>query len=171
MVQSECSPHTKHFHLTKSGPYCKTFGHSWPNLSFILPFIAAPFEFAPECIYKQTRSPLLIFLHFVFSYAELCGSLSRAAHRGCDPQAHDSYRMCHDHDGSVSALHNINIQHKKFGCNGKVIMSLFCSVPAIIKVHGAHLKASAAMVRLRLYDILALLPPKTYEGKSCLACN
>uniref|UniRef100_A0A672YQY3 HEAT repeat-containing protein 5B n=1 Tax=Sphaeramia orbicularis TaxID=375764 RepID=A0A672YQY3_9TELE len=37
-------------------------------------------------------------------------------------------------------------------------------VPAIIKVHGAHLKASAAMVRLRLYDILALLPPKTYEG-------
>lgn len=40
----------------------------------------------------------------------------------------------------------------------------FASVPAIIKVHGAHLKASAAMVRLRLYDILALLPPKTYEG-------
>ena len=38
------------------------------------------------------------------------------------------------------------------------------SVPAIIKVYGAHLKASAAMVRLRLYDILALLPPKTYEG-------
>uniref|UniRef100_A0A6Q2XDC3 HEAT repeat-containing protein 5B n=1 Tax=Esox lucius TaxID=8010 RepID=A0A6Q2XDC3_ESOLU len=37
-------------------------------------------------------------------------------------------------------------------------------VPSIIKVHGSHLKASAAMVRLRLYDILALLPPKTYEG-------
>uniref|UniRef100_A0A674NIR2 HEAT repeat-containing protein 5B n=1 Tax=Takifugu rubripes TaxID=31033 RepID=A0A674NIR2_TAKRU len=37
-------------------------------------------------------------------------------------------------------------------------------IPAITKVHGAHLKASAAMVRLRLYDILALLPPKTYEG-------
>ncbi|TRY91635.1 hypothetical protein DNTS_021771 [Danionella cerebrum] len=35
-----------------------------------------------------------------------------------------------------------------------------------IMVHGAHLKASAAMVRLRLYDILALLPPKSYEGKS-----
>jgi len=31
-------------------------------------------------------------------------------------------------------------------------------------MYGAHLKASAAMVRLRLYDILALLPPKTYEG-------
>uniref|UniRef100_A0AAY4EM27 HEAT repeat-containing protein 5B n=1 Tax=Denticeps clupeoides TaxID=299321 RepID=A0AAY4EM27_9TELE len=34
----------------------------------------------------------------------------------------------------------------------------------MVKLHGAHLKASAAMVRLRLYDILALLPPKTYEG-------
>lgn len=44
------------------------------------------------------------------------------------------------------------------------MFSLFVRVPAIIKVHGAHLKASAAMVRLRLYDILALLPPKTYEG-------
>lgn len=45
-----------------------------------------------------------------------------------------------------------------------VMFCPFVSVPAIIKVHGAHLKASAAMVRLRLYDILALLPPKTYEG-------
>ncbi|XP_061645780.1 HEAT repeat-containing protein 5B [Phyllopteryx taeniolatus] len=43
-------------------------------------------------------------------------------------------------------------------------MTMISHVPAIIKVHGAHLKASAAMVRLRLYDILALLPPKTYEG-------
>lgn len=42
----------------------------------------------------------------------------------------------------------------------------FFSIPAITKVHGAHLKASAAMVRLRLYDILALLPPKTYEGNA-----
>uniref|UniRef100_A0A8C3AV72 HEAT repeat-containing protein 5B n=1 Tax=Cyclopterus lumpus TaxID=8103 RepID=A0A8C3AV72_CYCLU len=45
-------------------------------------------------------------------------------------------------------------------------MTMMSHVPAIIKVHGAHLKASAAMVRLRLYDILALLPPKTYEGNS-----
>lgn len=43
-------------------------------------------------------------------------------------------------------------------------MTMMSHVPALIKVHGAHLKASAAMVRLRLYDILALLPPKTYEG-------
>ncbi|XP_072565589.1 HEAT repeat-containing protein 5B isoform X3 [Paramormyrops kingsleyae] len=43
-------------------------------------------------------------------------------------------------------------------------MTMMSHVPSVIKVHGAHLKASAAMVRLRLYDILALLPPKTYEG-------
>uniref|UniRef100_A0A8C9T2G7 HEAT repeat-containing protein 5B n=1 Tax=Scleropages formosus TaxID=113540 RepID=A0A8C9T2G7_SCLFO len=43
-------------------------------------------------------------------------------------------------------------------------MTMMSHVPSMIKVHGAHLKASAAMVRLRLYDILALLPPKTYEG-------
>lgn len=42
--------------------------------------------------------------------------------------------------------------------------SLFSSIPSVIKAYGAQLKASAAMVRLRLYDILALLPPKTYEG-------
>uniref|UniRef100_A0AAY4EL99 HEAT repeat-containing protein 5B n=1 Tax=Denticeps clupeoides TaxID=299321 RepID=A0AAY4EL99_9TELE len=45
-------------------------------------------------------------------------------------------------------------------------MTMMSHVPAVIKVHGAHLKASAAMVRLRLYDILALLPPKTYEGRN-----
>ncbi|XP_015218632.1 HEAT repeat-containing protein 5B isoform X1 [Lepisosteus oculatus] len=43
-------------------------------------------------------------------------------------------------------------------------MTMMSHIPSVIKVHGAHLKASAAMVRLRLYDILALLPPKTYEG-------
>ncbi|XP_076872255.1 HEAT repeat-containing protein 5B isoform X2 [Brachyhypopomus gauderio] len=43
-------------------------------------------------------------------------------------------------------------------------MTMMSHIPAVVKVHGAHLKASAAMVRLRLYDILALLPPKTYEG-------
>ncbi|XP_012868974.1 PREDICTED: HEAT repeat-containing protein 5B [Dipodomys ordii] len=43
-------------------------------------------------------------------------------------------------------------------------LGTIASIPSVIKAHGAHLKASAAMVRLRLYDILALLPPKTYEG-------
>ncbi|XP_063774046.1 HEAT repeat-containing protein 5B isoform X2 [Pseudophryne corroboree] len=43
-------------------------------------------------------------------------------------------------------------------------MTMMSHIISVIKAHGAHLKASAAMVRLRLYDILALLPPKTYEG-------
>ncbi|XP_043914483.1 HEAT repeat-containing protein 5B isoform X2 [Protopterus annectens] len=43
-------------------------------------------------------------------------------------------------------------------------MTMMSHIPSVIKSHGALLKASAAMVRLRLYDILALLPPKTYEG-------
>uniref|UniRef100_A0A674IQE3 HEAT repeat-containing protein 5B n=1 Tax=Terrapene triunguis TaxID=2587831 RepID=A0A674IQE3_9SAUR len=43
-------------------------------------------------------------------------------------------------------------------------MTMMSHIPSVIKAHGAHLKASAAMVRLRLYDILALLPPKTYEA-------
>ena len=40
------------------------------------------------------------------------------------------------------------------------------SMPQIIKQHGNHLKASAAIMRLRLYSVLGLLPPKLYEGKS-----
>jgi len=37
-------------------------------------------------------------------------------------------------------------------------------MPLIVKEHGAHLKACAAMLRLRLYDILCGLPPHSYEG-------
>ncbi|XP_039260448.2 HEAT repeat-containing protein 5B-like [Styela clava] len=43
-------------------------------------------------------------------------------------------------------------------------MAMMSMIPFVVNTHGLHLKASAAMVRLRLYDILALLPPKTYEG-------
>ncbi|XP_075460763.1 HEAT repeat-containing protein 5B-like isoform X2 [Ascaphus truei] len=43
-------------------------------------------------------------------------------------------------------------------------LTMMSHILSVIKAHGTHLKASAAMVRLRLYDILALLPPKTYEG-------
>ncbi|XP_035692964.1 HEAT repeat-containing protein 5B-like [Branchiostoma floridae] len=43
-------------------------------------------------------------------------------------------------------------------------MTMMAHIPSVIKSYGAHLKASAAMVRLRLYDILALLPPTAYEG-------
>lgn len=42
-----------------------------------------------------------------------------------------------------------------------VMMSQLASV---IKMYGAHLKASAATIRLRLYDVLSLLPPESFEG-------
>ena len=51
-----------------------------------------------------------------------------------------------------------------------VFTAIFCyySIPSILKAYGAMLKASAAMVRLRLYDVLSLLPAETYEGKVTL---
>ncbi|XP_033625996.1 HEAT repeat-containing protein 5B-like [Asterias rubens] len=43
-------------------------------------------------------------------------------------------------------------------------MSMLAEIHTVIKSCGAHLKASAAMVRLRLYEVLRLLPPTSYEG-------
>ena len=40
----------------------------------------------------------------------------------------------------------------------------------MIKSYGAHLKACAAMVRLRLYEVLRQLPPKSYEGINVIIC-
>ncbi|XP_059157278.1 HEAT repeat-containing protein 5B-like isoform X2 [Physella acuta] len=42
-----------------------------------------------------------------------------------------------------------------------VMMSQLASV---IKMYGTQLKASAATIRLRLYDVLSLLPPESFEG-------
>ena len=38
------------------------------------------------------------------------------------------------------------------------------SITNIVKQYGQHLKASAAMVRLRLYQVLSLLPPQSFES-------
>ena len=46
-----------------------------------------------------------------------------------------------------------------------VLFVVIYSIPGVIKQYGSHLKASAAMVRLRLYDVLSLLPPETFEGR------
>ncbi|XP_038071477.1 HEAT repeat-containing protein 5B-like [Patiria miniata] len=43
-------------------------------------------------------------------------------------------------------------------------MSMLAEIHTVIKSCGAHLKASAAMVRLRLYEVLRLLPPTSYES-------
>ncbi|KAL3874425.1 hypothetical protein ACJMK2_037438 [Sinanodonta woodiana] len=43
-------------------------------------------------------------------------------------------------------------------------LTMLNHLPSIFKLYGSHLKACGAMVRLRLYDVLLLLPPQTYEG-------
>lgn len=44
------------------------------------------------------------------------------------------------------------------------IISVSFSISPIIKSYGQHLKAPAAMVRLRLYETLTLLPPNSLES-------
>lgn len=39
-----------------------------------------------------------------------------------------------------------------------------CSISSILKSYGQQLKAPAAMVRLRLYETLLVLPPHSFEG-------
>uniref|UniRef100_A0A8W8HWL4 HEAT repeat-containing protein 5B n=1 Tax=Magallana gigas TaxID=29159 RepID=A0A8W8HWL4_MAGGI len=46
----------------------------------------------------------------------------------------------------------------------KYALLMFTQLPWVIKQYGTHLKASAAMVRLRLYDVLSQLPPESFEG-------
>lgn len=40
----------------------------------------------------------------------------------------------------------------------------FCSLSNVLKSYGQQLKAPAAMVRLRLYETLLLLPPYSFES-------
>lgn len=40
----------------------------------------------------------------------------------------------------------------------------FCSLSSVLKSYGQHLKAPAAMVRLRLYETLTLLPANSLES-------
>lgn len=40
----------------------------------------------------------------------------------------------------------------------------FYSISNVLKSYGQQLKAPAAMVRLRLYETLLLLPPQSFEG-------
>ncbi|XP_045624859.2 LOW QUALITY PROTEIN: HEAT repeat-containing protein 5B [Procambarus clarkii] len=41
---------------------------------------------------------------------------------------------------------------------------MLSSITHIVKQYGQHLKASTAMVRLRLYEVLSLLPPQSFES-------
>lgn len=91
------------------------------------------------------------------SYAELHPELPRIGDRRRHATSHASARVRSHSDCQViaSLLSAAVIFH---------LILRFLSIPSIVKMYGPHLKASAAMVRLRLYDVLSLLPPNTYEA-------
>lgn len=43
-------------------------------------------------------------------------------------------------------------------------LAMLTNISNVLKTYGQHLKAPSAMVRLRLYETLALLPPTAFEG-------
>ncbi|XP_023717362.1 HEAT repeat-containing protein 5B isoform X2 [Cryptotermes secundus] len=43
-------------------------------------------------------------------------------------------------------------------------VAMLTNISTVLKTYGQHLKAPAAMVRLRLYETLSLLPPHAFEG-------
>uniref|UniRef100_A0A2R5LHZ4 HEAT repeat-containing protein 5B n=1 Tax=Ornithodoros turicata TaxID=34597 RepID=A0A2R5LHZ4_9ACAR len=43
-------------------------------------------------------------------------------------------------------------------------LTMLTGISATLKLYGQHLKASVAMVRLRLYETMSLLPPQVYES-------
>ncbi|XP_063239681.1 LOW QUALITY PROTEIN: HEAT repeat-containing protein 5B [Bacillus rossius redtenbacheri] len=43
-------------------------------------------------------------------------------------------------------------------------LAMLTNISTVLKTYGQHLKAPAAMVRLRLYETLSLLPPQSFEG-------
>ncbi|KAL0275721.1 UNVERIFIED_CONTAM: hypothetical protein PYX00_003499 [Menopon gallinae] len=43
-------------------------------------------------------------------------------------------------------------------------LAMLTNISTVLKTYGQHLKAPAAMVRLRLYETLSLLPPHSFEG-------
>nr|CAD7424523.1 unnamed protein product [Timema monikensis] len=43
-------------------------------------------------------------------------------------------------------------------------LAMLTNISTVLKTYGQHLKAPAAMVRLRLYESLSLLPPQSFEG-------
>lgn len=66
--------------------------------------------------------------------------------------------------------------HRSFSCITYIFSQIFystvlsgkfsspCRLSGLAKTHGVQIKASGAMLRLRLYQSLALLAPSTYEG-------
>ncbi len=49
-------------------------------------------------------------------------------------------------------------------------LNLLSQMPDIVRTFGSHLAQSAAVVRLRLYRCLTLLPPTAYSSKQSWPC-
>ncbi|EEB14387.1 conserved hypothetical protein [Pediculus humanus corporis] len=75
--------------------------------------------------------------------------------------------------GALSAMHSF-IQNCPELVNDDIIrrlltpiesaLAMLTNISTVLKTYGQHLKAPAAMVRLRLYETLSLLPPHSFEG-------
>ncbi|CAH0385852.1 unnamed protein product [Bemisia tabaci] len=75
--------------------------------------------------------------------------------------------------GALSAMHSLLIHcpelvtddiTKRLLIPIESALAMLTSISSIVKTYGQHLKAPAAMVRLRLYETLALIPAPAVEG-------
>uniref|UniRef100_A0A3B4DII4 HEAT repeat-containing protein 5A n=1 Tax=Pygocentrus nattereri TaxID=42514 RepID=A0A3B4DII4_PYGNA len=76
--------------------------------------------------------------------------------------------------GALCAMKNLVVHCKVLLSDDvicRVLPLLSCAVAllsSLVKSYGNQLKNAVTVFRLRVYEILALLPPKSYEGKSCV---
>uniref|UniRef100_A0A8B9LQ12 HEAT repeat-containing protein 5A n=1 Tax=Astyanax mexicanus TaxID=7994 RepID=A0A8B9LQ12_ASTMX len=70
--------------------------------------------------------------------------------------------------GALCAMKNLAV-HCRDLLSDDVISRMLPLLPSLIKSYGNQLKNAVTVFQLRVYEILALLPPKSYEGESCVA--
>uniref|UniRef100_A0A8B9LMU0 HEAT repeat-containing protein 5A n=1 Tax=Astyanax mexicanus TaxID=7994 RepID=A0A8B9LMU0_ASTMX len=68
--------------------------------------------------------------------------------------------------GALCAMKNLAV-HCRDLLSDDVISRMLPLLPSLIKSYGNQLKNAVTVFQLRVYEILALLPPKSYEGESC----
>ncbi|MPC13265.1 HEAT repeat-containing protein 5B [Portunus trituberculatus] len=72
--------------------------------------------------------------------------------------------------GALASMHSFLLHCSELAAEDTVrrlllpIEAALLIIAHIVKQYGQHLKASTAMVRLRLYEVLALLPPQSFES-------
>ncbi|XP_046389044.1 HEAT repeat-containing protein 5B [Ischnura elegans] len=75
--------------------------------------------------------------------------------------------------GALSAMHSFLLYCPELATEDVVrrllspvesALAMVVGIAPVVKSYGQHLKAPVAMVRLRLYETLSLLPPQSFEG-------